>query len=188
MKVLGISGSLRRDSHNTDLLRAAGELLPPGAEFELFTKLGDVPLYNEDLDVDPAPTGVANLREAVADADAVIFSTPEYNASLPGVIKNAVDWASRPFDTNPFRGKPVKVIGASTGLFGAVWAQAELRKVLDHIGARVIGDELPLGTAHEAFAEDGAFAEPGIESRLRGDLAQFVDEAAACREAAAVAA
>ena len=104
------------------------------------------------------------------------------------MIKNAVDWASRPFETNPFRGKPVKVIGASTGLFGAVWAQAELRKVLDHIGAKVIGDELPLGTAHEAFAEDGTFAEEGIESRLRGDLAQFVDEAAADLEAAASAA
>lgn len=188
MKVLAISGSLRRDSHNTALLRAAGDLLPDGVEFELYSDLASVPLYNEDLDGDHPPRAVARLRDAIAEADAVLFSTPEYNASIPGVIKNAVDWASRPFKTNPFRGKPSMVIGSSTGLFGAVWAQAELRKVLNHIGAEVIGEELPLGTVHEAFAEDGSLADPAVADRLRGDLAQFVEEAAGAAEEAVASA
>ena len=97
MRVLGISGSLRRDSHNTRLLRAAAELLPPGAELVLFDGLAAVPPYDEDADVEPAPAGVRALRDAIAAADALLISTPEYNASIPGVLKNAIDWASRPF-------------------------------------------------------------------------------------------
>ena len=134
MRVLGISGSLRRDSHNLALLRAAADALPPGAELEIFEGLADVPPYNEDDDVQPAPAAVARLRAAIADADAVLISTPEYNHSLPGQLKNALDWASRPLAQNVFRGKPAAVIGASTGMFGAVWAQAEGRKVLRRHG------------------------------------------------------
>lgn len=152
MKVVGISGSLRSDSHNTRLLRAAAELLPPGAELEL-VGIGDLPIYNEDLDTHPAPSSVQRLRDAIASADAIVISTPEYNASIPGGLKNALDWASRPFAVNVFRGKPVLVLGASTGLFGAVWAQAEVRKVLDHMGAKVLDSEFPVGQAHEAFGE-----------------------------------
>src|SRR4051812_35034832 len=155
MRNLGISGSLRRDSHNTRLLRAAAEMLPPGAELQLFEELGAVPPYNEDIDVEPAPDGVERLRGAIASADALLISTPEYNASVAGVLKNAVDWASRPYPDNVLRGKPVGVIGASTGLFGAVWAQAELRKSLRHTGARVLDDELPVGTADQAFTPSG---------------------------------
>ncbi|MDP9188039.1 MAG: NAD(P)H-dependent oxidoreductase [Actinomycetota bacterium] len=188
MKVLGISGSLRRDSHNTKLLRAAAELLPSGAELVLFDELEQVPPYNEDRDTEHPPHGVAGLWRAIADADAVLFSTPEYNSSLPGVLKNAIDWASRPFETNPLRGKPVMVIGASTGLFGAVWAQAELRKVLTHLGANVLGDELPLGTAHEAFTEGGSLLDPGVERRLGVDLDHFIEAAAASSEAVGSAA
>ena len=167
MQVLGISGSLRRDSHNTRLLRAAAMALPPGVKFELFDGLAELPHYSEDLDVDPAPAPVARLRDAIAAADALLIATPEYNHSIPGVLKNAFDWASRPFLSNVLRGKPVVVIGASIGLFGAVWAQAELRKVLAHTGARVLDGELPVGTADEAFAEDGLLAEPDHHSRLR---------------------
>src|ERR687895_2410399 len=160
MRILGISGSLRRGSHNSELLRAAGELLPPGVELEWFDGLKAIPPYDEDDDVEPAPPAVAALREAIASADAVLFSTPEYNASIPGRLKNALDWASRPFPDNVLRGKPVAVIGASTGMFGAVWAQAELRKVLGTIGARVVDRELPVAAVHEAFDADGRLLQP----------------------------
>src|SRR5215218_1042546 len=118
MRVLGISGSLRHDSHNSALLRAAGELVEEeGAEFEVFDGLNAIPPYDEDDSIGPGPVAVARLRRALADADAVLFATPEYNSSIPGVLKNAVDWASRPRDTSPLRNKPVAVIGASTGMF-----------------------------------------------------------------------
>src|SRR6476620_8416591 len=120
MVILAISGSLRRGSHNNMLLRAAGELLPPDHELVIWDGLKDVPPYDEDDDVHPASPAVAALREAVANADAVLFATPEYNSSIPGALKNALDWASRPFATNAMRNKPVAVIGASTGAFGGV--------------------------------------------------------------------
>lgn len=172
MRVLGISGSLRKDSHNTSLLRAAAELLPSGAELEL-AEIGDLPLYSEDLDTDPAPDSVRRFREAIASADAVVISTPEYNASIPGALKNAVDWASRPFPDHVFKDKPVLVIGASTGLFGAVWAQAEVRKVLNHIGADVIDTELPIGQAHESVGE-GELTEETAAAELERQLAVLV--------------
>ena len=152
MKILGISGSLRRDSHNTNLLRAAAEAAGPDVELELFEGLKEVPPYDEDDDVHPRPESVARLNAAIADADAVLFATPEYNASIPGQLKNAIDWISRPVATNALRNKPVAVIGASTGAFGAVWAQAELRKVLAVLGARVLDLELPVPHAHTRFA------------------------------------
>jgi len=167
MQLLLISGSLRRDSHNSALVRAAAGVLPPGWEAEVYEGLGTLPHYSEDLDGETPPPAVAELREAIAAADAILIATPEYNASIPGVLKNAIDWASRPFPGNALRDKPAAVIGASTGLFGAVWAQAELRKVLAHTGARVLDGELPVGTADEAFAEDGLLAEPDHHSRLR---------------------
>src|SRR5437763_15644672 len=115
MNVLGISGSLRRDSHNTALLRAAAELLPDGVELELWDGLKAVPPYDEDDDQESAPAAVANLRDAIAGADAILFSTPEYNHSVPGQLKTAIDWASRPLATNPPRNTPVAVVGAGTG-------------------------------------------------------------------------
>ena len=186
LSVLAISGSLRRESHNAKLLRAAGELLPPSAEMELFDGLAGVPPYNEDDDVDPTPLSVQRLRQAIAAADAVLIATPEYNQSIPGVLKNALDWASRPFPANAFRGKPVAVIGASTSMFGAVWAQAELRKVLGAIGARVVEDDLPVSTAEEAF--DAQFKL--VSSEQHEKLAEILDEliAEARRDAAPLAA
>ena len=144
MRVLGISGSLRADSYNSGLLRAAAGVLPPGAELEIFEGLKAIPPYDADDDLDFGPAPVRELRSAIEAADAVLIATPEYNASLPGVLKNALDWASRPHATNPLRGKPAAVVGASTGMFGAVWAQAEGRKVLATIGARVLDAELPV--------------------------------------------
>ena len=129
MRILGISGSLRSGSQNTSLLRAAAELAPDGVELEIYDGLKDIPPYSEDDDIEPAPAAVAAFREAIAAADVVLISTPEYNSSIPGVLKNALDWSSRPYATNPFRNKPVAVFGSTHGAFGAAWAQADLRKV-----------------------------------------------------------
>ena len=150
MTVLGISGSLRNGSHNTRLLRAAAELLPPGAELDVFDRLGEIPPFDEDSEHAPPPAVVA-LKDAIAAADAVLIATPEYNHSIPGVLKNALDWVSRPIAKNPMRGKPALVVGASTGMFGAVWAQAETRKVLGALGARVIDEELPVAKAPDSL-------------------------------------
>jgi chromate reductase len=171
MRILGISGSLRRDSHNTALLRAAAELLPPGAELELFDGLRAIPPYDADED-EPELHGpaVQALKDAIRAADAVLIATPEYNHSIPGVLKNALDWASRPVADSVLRGKPAAVVGASTGLFGAVWAQAEVRKVLGAIGAEVVDRELPVMQAHARFDEYGNLR----EEDLRGQLAEHV--------------
>ena len=167
MRVLGISGSLRRDSYNTALLRHAGALVEAqGEEFEIYQGLRDIPPYDEDNNTDDAPAAVARIRAAVRDADAVFFVTPEYNSSIPGVLKNALDWLSRPLATSPLRYKPVAVIGASTGVFGAVWAQAELRKVLGAIGARVSDGEVAVGHAGERFDENGRLNEPNLEQEV----------------------
>jgi chromate reductase len=187
MRVLGISGSLRNGSHNTRLLRAAAELLPPSAELEIFDGLRDVPPYDEDDDGDPAPEGVRRLREAIAEADAILIATPEYNHSIPGQLKNALDWASRPFATNVLRNKPVAVIGASSGMFGAVWAQAETRKVLAATGARVIDEELPVGRAAEAF-DGNELIEYELNEQLRSILDELVAAVAQREERLALAA
>ena len=186
MRVLAISGSLRRDSHNTALLRAAFDCAPAGVELELWDGLKAVPPYDEDDDGGSAPAAVTALRSAVADADAVLFATPEYNHSIPGVLKNAVDWLSRPLATNPLRNKPVAVVGASTGIFGAVWAQAELRKVLAATGARVLDDELAVGQAAERIV-DGRLADDETAAAL-ADVVSHLDAAARVREAALAAA
>jgi chromate reductase, NAD(P)H dehydrogenase (quinone) len=176
MRVLGISGSLRADSYNSGLLRAAADVLPPGAELEIFDGLKAIPPYDADDDLDFGPAPVRELREAIEAADAVLIATPEYNASLPGVLKNALDWASRPHATNPLRGKPAAVVGASTGMFGAVWAQAEGRKVLSTIGARVLDAELPVPEADERFSE-GRLIDPEVEERLGEIVAELVEAA-----------
>ncbi len=164
-RILGISGSLRRDSHNTSLLRAAAEAAGPDVELELYDGLKEIPPYDEDDDVHPRPDGVARLTEAIVDADAVLFATPEYNSSIPGQLKNAIDWISRPVATNVLRNKPVAVLGASTGAFGAAWAQAELRKVLAALGARVLDLELAVPHAHTRF-DEGTLTDEEIRARL----------------------
>jgi chromate reductase len=177
LKILALSGSLRRDSHNTKLLRAAAGLLPADIEFELFEGLKAVPPYDEDDDTEPAPAAVSQLREAIAGADALLFSTPEYNSSVPGQLKNALDWASRPAGEGALRNKPVAVVGASTGAFGAVWSQAELRKVLGASGARVVDAEVALGHADQRFNEDGTLKDENLIEELREVVDTLVDEA-----------
>jgi chromate reductase, NAD(P)H dehydrogenase (quinone) len=178
VKVLGISGSLRRDSHNTKLLRAAADVLPPAAELELYEGLWAIPPYSEDAEALGEPAPVSELKRAIAEADAVLFATPEYNHSIPGQLKNALDWVSRPAAVNPMRGKPAAVVGASTGLFGAVWAQAELRKVLSALGARVVDAELPVARAAEAFDARGNLDEPAIDEALREITLELLGEVA----------
>jgi chromate reductase len=177
VRILGISGSLRRDSHNSRLLRAAARLLPPEAELVLFEELKAIPPFDEDDEASPAPA-VRAWREAVADANALLFATPEYNSSIPGQLKNAIDWASRPLAAPALRNKPAAVIGASTGMFGAVWAQAELRKALASAGARVIDRELPVPTAHDAFDRQGTLVEPDQMLELDGILLELLASAA----------
>jgi chromate reductase len=169
MKFLGISGSLRSGSYNSLLLANAHELLDGDVEFEVFDGLKAVPPFDEEDERDPAPA-VERLRDAIAGADAVLFATPEYNASVPGQLKNAVDWASRPFATAALRNKPVAVVGASTGMFGAVWAQAELRKVLATAGARVLDAELPVPIAASQFDDTGRLVDDDLRARL-GEIA-----------------
>ncbi len=182
MRILGISGSLRPGSHNAALLRAAADLLPPGAELVEFDGLREVPAYDESLDGPGSPPAVVALREAIEGADALLVATPEYNASIPGVLKNAIDWASTPFPNGALRKVPVAVVGASTGLFGAVWAQAELRKVLQTAGASPLDRELPVGQADAAFADDGSLADPDLSEALRAVVDELVSVAAAREE------
>ena len=172
MRVLGIAGSLRRDSHNRRLLREAAELLPPGAELVEFDGLKAIPPFDEDDEHAPGEA-VEAWRQAIAGADALFFVTPEYNASVPGVLKNAIDWASRPARSPALRNKPAAVVGASTGMFGAVWAQAELRKVLSTAGARVLDRELPVPSCSE-----DALLEDEQREEIAGILAALVAEAA----------
>jgi chromate reductase len=173
MKVLGISGSLRSASLNSALLRAAAERMPAGADLLVFERLADVPPYDEDLDVEPAPDAVRELRAAIRDADAVLVATPEYNHSIPGQLKNALDWVSRPAGRSALNGKPAAVIGASTGMFGAVWAQAETRKVLGAMGGRVLEAELPVGRAHELLAGGELELPPQQSEQLEEILAEL---------------
>ena len=175
MRILGISGSLRRESHNRRLLKEAAELLPAGVELELFEGLKAVPPYDEDDDTDQAPEAVVELREAIAGADAVLIATPEYNGSVPGQLKNAIDWASRPRGAASLQGKPVAVIGASTGSFGGVWAQAEARKILGTAGARVVQNEHAVPRAHERLSEHGRLVHDDHE-QLEGLLDALLAE------------
>jgi chromate reductase len=182
MRVLGITGSLRRDSYNHALLREAGERLPAGAELVEFDRLGEIPPYDADLEAEVTPEPVEALRRAMREADAVIVATPEYNHSIPGVLKNALDWASRPAGQSALTGKPAVVIGASTGMFGAVWAQAETRKVLGALGGRVVEGELPIARAAEIYRDGKLELPPEHSEQLEGLLAELLSEVEQLRE------
>ena len=172
MRVLALSGSLRRDSLNTRLLRAAQELGGPGVEFVRYDSLATIPPFNQELE-HRQPAEVHELRQRIEAADAVLIATPEYNGSIPGQLKNALDWVSRPSADNPLRGKPVAVLGASAGMFGAVWAQAELRKVAAALGARVIDREFPVASANDAFTADGELVDAALREELADLCAQL---------------
>jgi chromate reductase len=192
MRVLGISGSLRRDSYNSALLRAAAERLPGGVEFVSFDRLAEIPAYDGDLENSTeTPAAVADLRAAMREADAVLIATPEYNSSIPGALKNALDWASRPAGESALTGTPAAVIGASTGMFGAVWAQAETRKVLGALGGRVLEREFPFPRAQDSYRDGEVTLTPeqsgALEETLR-ELIASAEEVAESRPQAAAAA
>ncbi len=177
MRILGISGSLRAASHNTALLRAAAELAPPGVELELYEDLESLPPYNEDRDTDDPPAAVARLRERIASADAILFATPEFNGTMPGQLKHAVDWASRPYGRDSaLWGKPVAVVGASATDYGAIWAQDHLRKALGIAAARVLDVDLPVSRAAERFDGDGVLVDLEIRERLSEIVADLAGQ------------
>ena len=174
LRILAIPGSLRAGSWNAALLRLAQQRAPEGVEVEIWDGLREIPPYDGDDDVVPGPAQVEAFRSHVREADAVFFATPEYNSSIPGALKNALDWASRPLAENAFRNKPVAVVASSTGMFGAVWAAAELRKVLGAMGARVTEVELAVGHAQEKFDDDGTLVSDEIRGGLRDALEALV--------------
>ncbi|MDX6634387.1 MAG: hypothetical protein QOF06_590 [Solirubrobacterales bacterium] len=176
MRVLGIVGSLRRDSYNHALMREAAARLPAGVELVEFERLREIPPYDADLEALETPAAVAELRQAMRDADAVLVATPEYNHSIPGVLKNALDWASRPAGKSALTGTPAAVIGASTGMFGAIWAQAETRKVLGSLGGRVLEAELPVSRAAELYRDGHLDLSPEQSQQLEEILATLVAE------------
>jgi len=180
VQILGISGSLRAGSHNRALLAAATAELPTGIELLEWRGLDTLPAYSEDGDGRFTVPSVLALRRALAEADAVLIATPEYNQSIPGALKNALDWASRPYGRSALRGKPVAVVGASTGIFGAVWAQAKLQKVLSAIGANVVETELPVASAATAFTTDGRLRDLSLAAVLGEIVAELVRRSVAC--------
>jgi chromate reductase len=177
MRILGISGSLRSGSHNSRLLAAASELLPADVEYVRFGGLKAIPPFDEDdEDEDALDAAVVHLRAEIAAADGLLIATPEYNSSIPGQLKNAIDWASRPFETAVMRNKNAAVIGASTSMFGAVWAQAETRKALGAAGARVIDSDLALSYAQEQFDEQDRLSDPELQAKLAAIVGDLVEQ------------
>ena len=182
MRILALSGSLRDGSHNTKLLRAAAADAPAGVEIELYERLKAIPPYDADDDVPGGQSfAVEHLKEALREADAVLIATPEYNSSIPGVLKNALDWVSRPLAESPVRNKPAAVLSSSTGMFGGVWAATETRKVLGALGARVLDDTVTVPKADERLHDD-------VDRTLRDELATVVAALVAAVEARAAAA
>lgn len=180
MRILAISGSLREGSYNTSLARAAAELAPAGVEVALFEGLELIPPYDQDADQvgTELPAAVQRLRDEIDRADALLFVTPEYNGSVPGVLKNAIDWASARHRGSSFRYKTSAVAGASTGSYGAIWAQQDLRRILGIAGARVIDGEVAVPDAQHAFDDQGRLTDPIIAERLRAHIETLAREAA----------
>ena len=179
MKVLAISGSLRGDSYNTALARSAIELAPEGVDVQLYDGLAELPPYDADRDDEAGPAPVSDLRERIAAADALLIVTPEYNGSVPGVLKNAIDWASRPAGPDSVLwGKTAAIAGATTGQYGAIWAQQDLRRILGIAGARVIEGEVPVARAQNVFDGSGRLLDARVAERLRDQLVALVHDAA----------
>jgi chromate reductase, NAD(P)H dehydrogenase (quinone) len=170
LKVLGVSGSLRKASFNTAALRAAQELVPDGMTIEVFD-LSPIPLYNEDVEKQGFPPAVQEFRDRIKATDALLIVTPEYNYSVPGVLKNAIDWASRPPD-QPFDGKPIAVMGASPAFTGTARAQYHLRQMFVYLNGLILNrPEVMITTAHEKFAADGRLTDDKTREHIRGLLA-----------------
>jgi chromate reductase len=171
MKLLGIAGSLRRSSYNRALLRAARELLPAGVEL-VEHDLRDLPLYDGDVEAAGDPEAVVSFKQAIREADGLLIATPEYNRGIPGVLKNAIDWASRPPLASPLARKPVAIMGASTGLGGTRRAQEQLQSALEFPGALVLEEpQVLVPEAFMRFDENGELTDEGV----RSELAELLD-------------
>lgn len=166
VRIVGISGSLRKASFSTALLKVLAANAPLGIEIEVVT-LEEIPLYNEDLDAEPAVAAVAELKERIAESDGVLIATPEYNHGIPGVLKNALDWVSRPVFESSFKGKPVSIISSSLAFTGGVRAQYQLRETLISMHAHlVMGPEVVVGGVHRNLVDDVYTDERGIAFML----------------------
>jgi NAD(P)H-dependent FMN reductase len=173
--VLVLVGSLRAASINRQLAELALESAPPGVALEWFDRLGELPFYNEDIDGDDVPEPVAALREVAASADATLVVTPEYNGSIPGVLKNAIDWLSRPYGNSALKGKPLAVVGASLGQYGGVWAHDETRKSFGIAGPRVV-EGLDLSVPAKSLAGRHPRENAAVAERLREIVGKLVAE------------
>ncbi|MFI9803006.1 NADPH-dependent FMN reductase [Streptomyces sp. NPDC052301] len=175
VRILALVGSLRAGSHNRQLAEAAVKLAPEGAEVVLYEGLADIPFYNEDIDVEGSvPATAAQLREAALAADAFLLFSPEYNGTIPAVLKNAIDWLSRPYGAGAFGGKPVAVIGTAFGQYGGVWAQDEARKAVGIAGGKVIEDiKLSIPGSVTRFAETHPVDDAEVAAQLTEVVARL---------------
>ncbi|MDE2517743.1 MAG: NAD(P)H-dependent oxidoreductase [Rhodospirillales bacterium] len=174
VKILGIAGSLRKASFNAAALRACQGLAPAGMAIEIFD-IASIPLYNEDLRGEGFPPPVVALRAAIKAADGLLIATPEYNYSVPGVLKNAIDWASRPPE-QPFDGKPIGIIGASAGVLGTARAQYHLRQCFVFLNGHVMNrPEVMIGGAQNKFAADGSLTDAPTRDFMAAHLVAFRD-------------
>jgi chromate reductase, NAD(P)H dehydrogenase (quinone) len=183
-KLAGIAGSLRHGSFNRMLLQAAAQVLPPDVELATFDALDRIPPFNEDWEAGPAPVAVAQLRQLIADADGLVIATPEYNGSIPGQLKNALDWASRPRGSAALQDKPTAVISASPSANGAAWAAADLRKVLTIAGATVTSTGLAVARAFAQFGPDGQLTDPELSRQLGAVMGAVIRAGTTHHEAA----
>ena len=180
MRILGLAGSLRAGSHSTRLLGAAAATLPADVELVTFDALGDVPPYDADVDAAGVPDGVAALRAAIGDADALLIVTPEYNASVPGVLKNAIDWASRPRATTVLQSLPVGVVSHSPGQFGGLWAADDLTRILKITGARPLEESVSVPQIDSALPDGaGRLADEDRQAALEALVSSLVEVTAA---------
>lgn len=174
LQILGISGSLRKKSFNTGVLRAAGQLLPGGVTMDTFD-LAPVPIYNEDVRAHGFPEPVQQLREKIAASDALLIVSPEYNFSIPGPLKNAIDWASRP-PSQPFDGKPIAIMGASPGAVGTARGQYHLRQVFVFLNGLLLNKpEVMIGSANTKFDDQGNLTDEATKEHIQKMLVALVD-------------
>ncbi|MFH8487135.1 NAD(P)H-dependent oxidoreductase [Streptomyces longisporoflavus] len=180
VRILALVGSLRAGSHNRQLAEAAAKHAPSGVEVELFEGLADVPFYNEDIDNEAdLPAAAARLREAAGSADAFLLFSPEYNGTMPAVLKNAIDWLSRPFGAGAISGKPVAVVGTAFGQYGGVWAQDEARKAAGLAGGAVLEDvKLSIPASLTRFAETHPADDTEVVQGLTEVVTRLTEQAA----------
>jgi chromate reductase len=187
LKILGIAGSLRKASYNRAALRAAQQLAPADTTIEIF-ELDGIPGFNQDDEKNP-PRKVSELKAKIRAADAILLVTPEYNYSVPGVLKNAIDWASRPYGDNAWNGKPVAVMGASIGLFGTARAQYHLRQSFIFLNMDAVNQpEVMIGNAQERFDAQGNLIDEQSKQLIKKLIRNLVDKARQLAEAHALAA